>query len=127
MGDTQNTGHAACVLKVSPAPVISCFLRSCAFSKCTVTTARGFFQQQQQRYPRTPLSGTSFFSSLREREREGGREGGRGGREGREGVQVLEREKEGESGRMGRERCIKWSRRTSVERKNKKGYKNEQM
>ena len=40
---------------------------------------------------------------------------------------MLEREKEGELGRMGRERCIKWSRRTSVERKNKKGYKNEQM
>ena len=59
----------------------------------------------------------------RDGEREGGREGGREGERegGREGVQVLEREKEGESGRMGRERCIKWSRRTSVERKNKKG------
>ena len=62
---------------------------------------------------------------LSDRGREGGRERGReGGEGGREGVQVLEREKEGESGRMGRERCIKWSRRTSVERKNKKGYKN---
>ena len=113
MRNTQNTGHAACVLKVSPAPVISCFLRSCAFSKWTVTTARGFFQQQQQRYPRTPLSGTSFFSSLREREREreggerereGGREGREGGRGGWEGGREGGSEREREGGRGERER-----------------------
>ena len=52
--------------------------------------------------------------SEREREREGGREAGReGGREGK-GAQVLERGREGGTGRMDRERCIIRSNRTNV-------------